>query len=451
MADNKTYGLDPLFERQVAQLAATSKSFWGRIGEHIDPDMLKDENCQLVVSACKSIAADNGRAPDMPSVVLQRISRWNDEGRVSFDALNTVQDLIYEAMAPKAVLNEEAIVTELVPIVRRQMEKEALEKGLDSYGKRKQLSSVSMLLDKAYRVGAVDMSTSSPLSLGSVDNVVALKKMKRLGTGIPSLDSVLNGGMPCACFGVVMGPAKAGKSMFLCHVAANALIEGHNVAYASLEISEAHLLARIIANLTDLPSEAIIDDIASSTARERLENLEKLGKLPLFLPKFFPPDVTTVQDIRDWVDREEQRLGQKFTVVCTDYVQLIGANKGGKALATHQAQKFVAQEHLLWARQKDAWIWTAAQPRRSAEGGKNKRTKISLDDVADGMYITRTCDLGISINPQENGMEYHVAGFRHGEGGQTVGPYKTFFECARMSYVQREGWPYWSPEPQSEM
>lgn len=444
MSDNETYGLHTDFERLVAEMSCTRQAFWGRIGEHVDPELLTDKTCQLVMRACHSVATDHGRPPDTPAVVLQRIQRWHEEGRVKYEDLEAAEELVVTAMEDAKHLNEDAIVGELRPVLQRHAERSAVEYTLDAFGKKKNLGSVAIMLDKAYRIGMVDTTVGTTINSQAVDKVVQLKQLTRLGTGVPELDAALNGGLPRSCFGVVLGPQKSGKSMFLNHVACNAMVNGLTVAYASLEISEEHVLARMIANLVDLPSETIIDDLTAGDARARLDHLQQMGMLPFCTVKYFTPDVTTVQDIKDWVHREEEQFKVKIDVVLTDYVQLIGV--GDAKIPGHRAMKIVSQQHRGWAAEEKKWVWTGCQPKGSKDRG-SQRSRIGMDDAADGLYITRTCDLGVSLNPREdNEIMYHVAGFRHGEGGQDVGPYPTRFGYGRMSHVSREGWPFWSPE-----
>lgn len=439
----KKYGLHKIFEIVVAGLACTRPSFWGRIGEHVDPEMLEDETCQLVMRACHSLAVDNTRPPDTPAIVLQRIQRWHGEGKVTYDDLEKAEELVVTAMEDARHYDEETVVKEIMPVLQRHMERDALNFGLDAFGKKRNLGTVATMLEKAYSIGVVDTSAGAPVNASAVDLVLKLKKYTRLGTGVPELDSALNGGLPRGCFGVVIGPQKAGKSMFLNHIAAHAMVQGLNVAYASLEISKEHELARLIANLVDLPSETIIEDLTAKDARTRLEFLAANNLLPLCMVEYFPPDVTTVKHIKDWVHRKEDEHKKQIDVILTDYVQLIGV--GDPKIPGHRAQKMVAQEHRSWGAKENKWIWTGAQPKGAKDRG-GKKSKIGMDDVADGLYITRTSDLGISLNPRDEGMMYHVAGFRHGEGGQDVGPFSTYFAYGRMCHVNREGWPFWSPE-----
>lgn len=442
MSDQKTYGLSHDFEAIVVGMNCTRPAFWGRIGEHVDSDMLEDSVHKLVQRACMSLAVDHGRPPDTPAVVTQRIARWHEEGSVSYDAMEKAEAFILDAMEDSRHYNEETIVAELKPILTRSMEREALETGLDAFGKKRSLDSVSVMLDRAYRIGNVNTATGTVVAAAAVDEILQLKKFTRLGTGIPELDSALNGGLPRGCFGVVIGPQKAGKSMFLNHVAAHAMVNGLTVAYASLEVSRQHALARLVANLIDLPSDHIIEDLLANDARERLEHLVREGLLPLSVVDYFAPDVTTVQDIKDWVHRKEDEHKKLIDVVCTDYIQLIGT---GTKDAVHVQQKKTAQAHRAWAAEENKWVWTGAQPKGAKDRGGKKAT-IGMDDVADGLYITRTSDLGISLNPRDEGMMYHVAGFRHGEGGQDVGPFPTYFAYGRVSHVARQGWPFWTPE-----
>ncbi len=54
------YGTETGFERICAALSATSRSFWLRIGKHVQPDMLVDEGAKNVASGQKGGLAQVG-------------------------------------------------------------------------------------------------------------------------------------------------------------------------------------------------------------------------------------------------------------------------------------------------------------------------------------------------------------------------------------------------------
>lgn len=75
---------------------------------------------------------------------------------------------------------------------------------------------------------------------------------QRFLTGLPSIDELTNGGLARGQVGVVAAGSGVGKSMTLCHLAAEAARRGAAVLYLNCESEDYELQARIISNLADM-------------------------------------------------------------------------------------------------------------------------------------------------------------------------------------------------------
>ena len=67
------------------------------------------------------------------------------------------------------------------------------------------------------------------------------------------MNKITKGGLPNKTLNVIMAGTGVGKSLFMCHCAANNLMMGKNVLYISMEMSEEKIAERIDANLMNLP------------------------------------------------------------------------------------------------------------------------------------------------------------------------------------------------------
>ena len=72
-------------------------------------------------------------------------------------------------------------------------------------------------------------------------------------------NKITKGGLPRKTLNVALAGTGVGKSLFMCHVAANCLMQGKNVLYVTMEMAEERIAERIDANLLNLP----IDDVHS--------------------------------------------------------------------------------------------------------------------------------------------------------------------------------------------
>lgn len=445
----KEYKLNPQFERQVVCFCCANARFWGRIGYAILPEGLEDPTNKLVLQACVAVHTDTSRAPGLnPILVIQRIQRWYDNGKLTYESLEDAEDLISRAQTEISTLDEEMIVSELKPVLKRHMEKEALEAGVDAYAKHRDMGSLVKILNKVSSLGDVDTSLGVHLNRDIVKLIVEEKAVERLPSGIPELDAVLKGGLPRGEWGLFVGGTGSGKSMALSGAASHALSEGLNVAYATLELQEPDVYARIVAGLVEVPTESIISMIHTDVAQERLDMLLTQGRLGWATVKFFTPNITTLLDIEEWIREEEEAAGSTIDVIVIDYVELIGAVN--KQAAHHVQLKETSEGLLSLVRKRKCWLWTAAQAQRSKSKERKDRV-IDTDDTAGSMGIPRTSPLMISVNAREDDeLVLNVAKNRFGKKVGALNPIKHDFAYGRLAAPSRADWPFGCYNPEDE-
>lgn len=213
------YSLDPLFEKLTVTLACTSQRFYGRIGSAIDPELLKNEQAKTAMQAAHQINADVGHGPASPLMVIQRLRRWMGDGKISLEAIKAVAEFFDEA-EDVGLPDEESVTVELAPLIQARIRDDAVTAAIESYSKHGDLSKVVELEGKALRVGQVDTSVGTVLGSESFAEIVALKDLARLSTGVLELDSVLDGGLQSGGLGILVGGSGDGK----CHRAGQGIL-----------------------------------------------------------------------------------------------------------------------------------------------------------------------------------------------------------------------------------
>ena len=291
----RPYGLEQDFEASLVALLCTRPRFYGRIGRELDPEAMGTAAASLAVQTCQEIAKGSGSGPTNALIVIQRLRRRMDEGTVTRDEMGAVDDLIAEA-EDAGLLNEDDVLGEVVPILKRRIQGEAIRMAMHQYGSKTELGPAMKMLDRAEALGRNDTSMGVKVGGASFGVIDSLRYLDRCPTGVHELDGEIGGGLPRGQLGMFIGGAGAGKSMALSHLAAFTSRSGLFVGYATLELPEAIILARIKANHTGVPIDSIMEGSADAQ-RKMLEN-PILG--PCYV-KEFTPQITTVQDIRAWV------------------------------------------------------------------------------------------------------------------------------------------------------
>lgn len=194
------------------------------------------------------------------------------------------------------------------------------------------------------------------------DRLMKLKdRSQQMSTGWESLDRALYGGMGRGELNIFCAQSGGGKSLFLANLAVNWVLEGLNVVYLTLELSEQLVGMRLDAMITGHSSKEIfknLDDVELKVKQAR----RKAGMLQI---KYIPAG-KTVNDIRSYLKELEVKTHKKADVLLVDYLDLLMPNSG-KVSAENLfiKDKLVSEELRNLAVEKKVMLATAAQFNRS--------------------------------------------------------------------------------------
>ncbi len=427
---SKPYNLDPLFEKHVVALACSNPRFYGRVGTVLDPELLKLDASKAAIRAAHAIYQDVGHGPSASVIVIQRLRGWMADGKLTLEVIKDVAEL-FDASEDEGTPDVESVIAELAPILQQRMRDEAVLVAIESHGKKGDLSRVTALETKAARIGVSDTSVGTVLGAESWAEMASMREMERLPTGIVELDGALDGGLVRGGLGVFVGASGDGKSMALSHVAGVNLVNGLFIGYATLELPRAEVLARVKANITSIPINALKAG-DTKDARARLAALA--GRLGKFVVMDFTPYATTIEDIKEWVDQCEAFYGRKMDVLIVDYGDKVGvkAKKGEQASSEYTSGRVVYEGLRIYADERKMFCWTASQANRQ----KDKKKVLDLNDVADSLHKIRVADLVVTINLQGEGEDMQVvlniAKHRTGRSRIKIGPLPSAYEIGQV-------------------
>jgi hypothetical protein len=411
----------------------TRPQFYARVGVHIEVDAVSNPGARLLAQAAQAIARDcNGKGPDSWAVVMQRLRRWMVEGKVTQEHIDVAVDTI-DAAEDDGLPDPDLVLGELVPVLRRRAEHSAMLELIDAHGKRRDTRLITEKLQQAERLGesAVD-SPGVQLGTGSFAAIEELKRLVRLPLGVPEIDALLEGGLWRKGLGTVIADTGGGKSMYLTHQGSASTAAGLFVAYATLELPEAIVLARMKANIVNVPVNAILN--GSQEAKDKLAAIEH--SLGLCVVKSFTPKLTTVGDLIRWIAELEQEHGRAVDLMCVDYADKLGA---GKDVGTYEAGERIYEGLRVFGFEHDKWIWTASQ----SKGRDTKKKKLDTSDVADSMHKVRAADMVLTATTRDDGEQiyWYKAKDRLGRAHIGIGPLPHEFEYGRVApAVALEEW-----------
>lgn len=220
------------------------------------------------------------------------------------------------------------------------------------------------------------------------------------------LNSLFGGGGRRKTLACLVGKTNIGKSLHLCHHAADFVRNGYNVVYFSGEMSEKMTYERIDSNLTGISIEDFRDQKIDK--KQYLDAIAKIKKTNgNLIVKEFPTASAHVGHMKKVL--RELRQKRKFVadIVIIDYLNLFISQKANKSDNMYSSIKSVAEEIRGMCVEENVFCLTATQLNR---GGSKNQDSADETDVSDSYGISMTADIMIGIFDTEEMIEQNIQG-----------------------------------------
>ncbi|AXH72835.1 MAG: helicase [Caudoviricetes sp.] len=212
-------------------------------------------------------------------------------------------------------------------------------------------------------------------------------------TGWLTLDKVLYGGTNKGELMIFAGRPGEGKSLILQNQAINWMMQGKNVLYVTLELSEDLIGLRWDAMLTEQTTKSVFGSMEEVAARLGLMkvNNKQWGKLQI---KKFPEGSTNVNHIKSYIKEYEIQTGLKFDAICVDYLDLLYPTSNKIDINNiFLKDKMVSEELRAMAIEFKLLCCTASQLNK----GSIQETDFDMSHLAGGISKLNTADNVIAI------------------------------------------------------
>lgn len=240
---------------------------------------------------------------------------------------------------------------------------------------------------------AISVSLTKDLGIHYFDNPLErleenAKAPQRISTGWRDVDNSLGGGLARTELLLVSANSGGGKSITLANLAVNMVLQGLNVLYISLELSETMVAQRFDTMFTGVPSvnwQSHMYDMANT--------IEKIGPNAGELTIKRMSSGTSAMAIRAYLKEFELKRGIIPDLLVVDYLDLMGSNEQVSAdniwekdkRATEQLRDILDDYQMMGA--------TASQQNRAAIDA----TELNQGHIAGGISKVNTVDWYISI------------------------------------------------------
>ena len=208
---------------------------------------------------------------------------------------------------------------------------------------------------------------------------------------------ITKGGLPPKTLNIALAGTGVGKSLFMCHMAANCLSMGKNVLYITLEMAEERIAERIDANLMNISMEDL-HDLPKQMYDNKIAKIiqSTAGKL---IVKEYPTASAHTGHFRGLIKELAIKKSLKPDIVFVDYLNICASTryKGQSNVNSYMYIKAIAEELRGLAVEINVPIMSATQTTRS--GFTN--SDIGLEDTSESFGLPATADLMFALISNE--------------------------------------------------
>ncbi len=208
---------------------------------------------------------------------------------------------------------------------------------------------------------------------------------------------ITKGGLPPKTLNIALAGTGVGKSLFMCHVAANCLSQGKNVLYITLEMAEERIAERIDANLMNISMEDL-HDLPKQMFDNKIAKIIKStsGKL---IVKEYPTASAHSAHFRGLIKELAIKKSFKPDIIFIDYLNICASSrfKGQANVNSYMYVKAIAEELRGLAVETNVPIMSATQTTRSGFVS----TDVGLEDTSESFGLPATADLMFALISNE--------------------------------------------------
>jgi archaellum biogenesis ATPase FlaH len=184
-----------------------------------------------------------------------------------------------------------------------------------------------------------------------------------------------------------------GKSLFMCHVAASVLLQGKNVLYITLEMSEEKIAERIDANLLNINIKDI-ETLPKIMFESKVNAIAKKTQGTLII-KEYPTASAHSGHFRALLNELQLKKSFRPDIIFIDYLNICASSryKGNLSVNSYSYIKSIAEELRGLAVEMNVPIFSATQTTRSGSTNSDP----DLTDTSESFGLPATADLMFAL------------------------------------------------------
>ena len=268
---------------------------------------------------------------------------------------------------------------------------------IDGKDKNRDVSAIPSILTDALAVG-FDNAVGHDYLLDSDSRYDYYHTVEeKIPFDLEFFNKITKGGLPPKTLNIALAGTGVGKSLFMCHVAANCLSQGKNVLYITLEMAEERIAERIDANLMNISMEDL-HDLPKQMFDDKIAKIIKSTSGTLIV-KEYPTASAHSAHFRGLLKELAIKKTFKPDIIFIDYLNICASSrfKGATNVNSYMYIKAIAEELRGLAVETNVPIFSATQTTRSGFVSSD----IGLEDTAESFGLPATADLMFALISNE--------------------------------------------------
>ena len=219
------------------------------------------------------------------------------------------------------------------------------------------------------------------------------RKEDKIEFDLEYFNKITKGGLPNKTLNIALAGTGVGKSLFMCHVASSALLQGKNVLYITLEMAEEKIAERIDANLLNVSIQDIID-LPKQMYTSKVTNLAEKTQGTLII-KEYPTASAHSGHFKSLLQELALKKSFRPDIIFIDYLNICASSRyrGNSTVNSYSYIKAIAEELRGLAVEANLPIASATQTTRSGFGSSD----VELTDTSESFGLPATADLMFAL------------------------------------------------------
>ena len=218
-------------------------------------------------------------------------------------------------------------------------------------------------------------------------------KEEKIPFDLDFFNKITKGGLPNKTLNICLAGTGVGKSMFMVHVAANCLMQGKNVLYITLEMSENRIAERVDANLMNITMDDM-RDLPRHMYENKFERIAKKTQGQLIV-KEYPTASAHCGHFRALLNELALKKTFRPDIIFIDYLNICASSRfrHGAVVNSYTYIKAIAEEMRGLAVEFDLPIMSATQTTRTGFVSSD----IGLEDTSESFGLPATADFMFAL------------------------------------------------------